>query len=160
MIPLALAALKQWKFIAIGALILTLGWSRLQLADERQARTEERAAALKLAAEIVDKNRQLEAKDAERARDLDAERMRAEAEINATRGDFERRLSERLRARRPACPNSLPAPTPSPGEPATAPAGSDDGHRTSPTGLRIRDSVKRLQADVRECWAWASQVGR
>jgi hypothetical protein len=129
---------------------------------------EASTAALKLEAQIAldEANAKAAAKDAENAAlalKMDAEHEKAVATINATAADFDRRLAIRLRAGcRAGSAGELPRTTAAPGQPETVAAGSDDGFGgVDPEAVQtLRTTVLKLQADVKQCWAWAATVGR
>jgi hypothetical protein len=130
---------------------------------------EASTAALKLDAQVkLDAaNALAAAKDAENrslALKLDAEHEKSVATINATAADFDKRLAVRLRelARcRAGSGGELSRTTVASGQPETVATGGDDGFGgIDPVAVQIlRTTALKLQADVKQCWAWAAAVG-
>lgn len=149
----------KWLLPAAGAAVLGvwLGLTRVELAQTKANWAVERADAAKAAADFAAQSAAKDAANAELARDLEVARAKAIADAAATRGAFADELRRATAAARRRCVPVAPA---APGSDADPPAGSDGGHRSDALGLRIRDTVKSLQADVRECWSWAAAHGR
>jgi hypothetical protein len=156
--------LANWRLIAEAAAVGILGVmlliTRAELNSERAARAAERQAAAEFALKAEKSARDKDNQNAELASQLDAEHAARVAEIDATRDDFNRRLADSLRARRQACGNGVPPAAGAAGQPASPAAGSDGADRANDSGRRLRDVGLKLQSDVKECWAWASGVGR
>ena len=165
--------LANWRLVAeiaaVAVLGIMLGITRMELSSERAARASERAAraaerqaAAEFALQAEKSAREKDNKNAELASKLDADHAARVADIDATRDDFNRRLADGLRARRQTCSNSVPATTDAAGQPAAVATGGDGGR--GPVDIasvtRLRVTVKKLQADVLECWAWGADVGR
>lgn len=150
-------ALPTGAAVALGVM---LGVSRMELASERAARAEERYAAAELQAKMEKEAHEKDNQNAELARDLDAARAKADADIAAGRADFDRQLADVLRKRRQACTYNLPAAPSSAGAAPDVAAGSDGRSAAADSGRRLRELVLSLQADVKECVVFVNKIGR
>lgn len=149
---------------ALGAAIVLAGSGvvvgiRHERAIYEAVLVKERADAAKAASDFAAKSAAQDAHIAELSRNLEADHAKAIADAAATADDFARRLRTAVSAARRGC---LPPAAANPGVPAQ-PAAGGDGGRGDPavaSGVRLRDVVLRLQADVKLCYAWAHEVGR
>ena len=118
------------------------------------------------AAKLADANARAAAADAKSAAlalQLDNDHDKAIADIQASAADFNEQLSNILRDLqrcRSSGGRAVPVPAKPPGQPTPATTGSDGGHGRPDleAGERLRSVTKMLQADVKECWAWAAST--
>lgn len=156
--------LLNWRWaLPTGAAVtlgVMLGISRMELASERTVRAQERQVAAELQAKMEKEAHEKDNQNAELARDLDAARAKADADIAAGRADFDRQLADVLRKRRQACTYNVPAAASSAGAASDAAAGGDGRSAAADSGRRLRELVLSLQADVKECVAFVNKIGR
>ena len=85
-------------------------------------------------------------------------------EISDTRSDFDRKLADGVRNAERRARGSCPVPpsTSPAGQPAPTPTGGDNGSvsTTVESLSQLRDAALKLQASVRECYAWAHAHGQ
>ncbi len=124
---------------------------------DQAALLQERAAATKAASDFAAQSAAKDAANAETTRNLEQAHATALAAADATRADFAERLRDATRKARSGC---VPAAAVDPGKPKNDAAGSNAGRGSTDPGLRLRDVIKVLQADVQLCVASWAQAGR
>lgn len=153
--------LLNWKWLAptVAAIALSaaLGVSRIEVAHLQASWAQERANAEHAAAAFAARSAAKDAANADLSRDLEATRAKAIADDAAGRDAFAERLRRATLAARRGC---MPTATPAASGNAEPAAGNDDGRGAIDPGLRLREVIKTLQADVKLCWAWGASVGR
>lgn len=101
---------------------------------------------------------------AEASRNLEASHANQLQAVSATADAFRAALAERVRSsvRGQSCTGSVSPSTTVAGKPETASPGGDRG--SGPVDLaavsHLRDTVRKLQEDVKFCWAFVGSVGR
>ncbi len=156
--------LDNWPAVALSVLVAVtsvwLGITRIQLANTRADFATFRAGVAMLAVAAESKARKQDADNEQLARDLNAARKKADEDMAAGRADFERKLADVVRARRAACRRDVPSAPGDTGTPAPVATGGDGPDPGNAAGVRIRDLVMALQADVKQCVLYANKTGR
>lgn len=160
---------RTWLIIAAGIALLGsnaitgCAVNRYVTAQWEAEREQAANDALREKARVEAEYRAREAAQVENTRNIEAEYALRLESNNVGRADFERRLTDRLRAlqnRVNSC--GVPRPAPDPGRPEDAAPGGEPALGGIDFGAvqRVRDAGLKMQETLRLCHEWATSVGR